>query len=115
MNGSVCLGPLKDGFKAGKRDLLGLAEGMVKENKLSKAGKSITCGKCKGIGHNKRKCPNDASAQTATQTQQSSQVPPAKQATQASQIGHTTPFHPSQLHASPTKITKASVAKKSST
>nr|GFA46733.1 transposase, mutator type [Tanacetum cinerariifolium] len=37
------------------------AEGTVRGNKLSKAGKSITCGKCKGIGHNKRKCPNDAS------------------------------------------------------
>nr|GFA27263.1 hypothetical protein [Tanacetum cinerariifolium] len=78
-------------------------------------GKSITCGKCKGIGHNQRKCPNDASAQTATQTQQSSQSPPATQATQASQTGHTTPFHPSQLHASPIKMTKASAARRSST
>nr|GEW28202.1 transposase, mutator type [Tanacetum cinerariifolium] len=98
-----------------KKSAAKLAEGMVKGNKLSKAGKSITCGKCKGIGHNQRKCPNDASTQTATQTQQSSQAPPATQATQASQIGHTTPFHPSQLHASPTKMTKASAARRSST
>nr|GFA24770.1 hypothetical protein [Tanacetum cinerariifolium] len=48
-------------------------------------------------------------------TQQSSQAPPATQATQASPTGHTTPFHPSQLHASPTKITKASAARRSST
>ncbi|GJZ10958.1 mutator type transposase [Tanacetum coccineum] len=66
---------------------------------------------CKGIGHNQRKCPNDASAQTATQTHQSSQAPPA---TQASQIGHTTPFHPSQLLASPTKMTNATAARRMS-
>ncbi|GJW25678.1 mutator type transposase [Tanacetum coccineum] len=101
--------------KKRKKSAAELAEGMVKGNKLSKAGKSITCGKCKGIGHNQRKCPNDASAQTATQTQQSSQAPPATQATHASQTGHTTPFHPSQLHASPTKMTKASDARRSST
>nr|GEV34875.1 hypothetical protein [Tanacetum cinerariifolium] len=95
-----------------KKSAAKLAEGMVKGNKLSKAGKSITCGKCKGIGHNQRKCPNDASAQTATQTQQSSQAPPA---TQDSQTGHTTPFHPLQLHASPIKMTKASAARRSST
>ncbi|GJT46594.1 mutator type transposase [Tanacetum coccineum] len=98
-----------------KKSAAELAEGMVKGNKLSKAGKSITCSKCKGIRHNQRKCPNDASAQTATQTQQSSQAPPATQATHASQTGHTTPFHPSQLHASPTKMTKASAARRSST
>nr|GEY66826.1 transposase, mutator type [Tanacetum cinerariifolium] len=45
-----------------KKSAAELAEGMVKGNKLSKAGRSITCGKCKGIGHNQRKCPNDASA-----------------------------------------------------
>nr|GEX21214.1 hypothetical protein [Tanacetum cinerariifolium] len=48
-------------------------------------------------------------------TQQSSQAPPTTQATQASQTGHTTPFHPSQLHALPTKMTKASAARRSST
>nr|GEW94210.1 hypothetical protein [Tanacetum cinerariifolium] len=101
--------------KKRKKSAAELAEGMVKGNKLSKAGKSITCGKCKGIGHNQRKCPNDASTQTATQTQQSSQAPPATQATQASQTGHTTQFHPSQLHTSPTKMTKASAARRSST
>nr|GEX16393.1 transposase, mutator type [Tanacetum cinerariifolium] len=52
-----------------KKSAAELAEGMVKGNKLSKAGRSITCGKCKGIGYNQRKCPNDASAQTATHTQ----------------------------------------------
>nr|GEY86759.1 transposase, mutator type [Tanacetum cinerariifolium] len=77
--------------------------------------KSITYGKCKGIGYNQRKCPNDASAQTATQTQQSSQAPSATQATQSSQTDHTTPFHPSHLHVSPTKMTKASAARRSST
>nr|GEV22274.1 transposase, mutator type [Tanacetum cinerariifolium] len=45
-----------------KKSAAELAKGMVKGNKLSKADKSITCGKCKGIGHNQRKCPNDASA-----------------------------------------------------
>nr|GEZ48027.1 hypothetical protein [Tanacetum cinerariifolium] len=101
--------------KKRKKSAVELAEGMVKGNKLSKASKSITCGKCKGIRHNQRKCPNDASAQTATQTQQSSQAPPATQATQALQTDHTTPFHPSQLHASPIKMTKASATKRSST
>nr|GEY00960.1 hypothetical protein [Tanacetum cinerariifolium] len=72
-------------------------------------------GQMKVIEHNQRKCPNDASAQTATQTQQSSQARPATQATQALQISHTTPFHPSQLHASLIKITKASAARRSST
>nr|GEZ40551.1 hypothetical protein [Tanacetum cinerariifolium] len=98
-----------------KKSAAELAEGMVKGNKLTKAGKSITCGKCKGIGHNQRKYTNDASTQTATQTQQSSQAPPATQATQASQTGHITPFHPLQLHASPIKMTKASAARRSST
>nr|GEX14958.1 transposase, MuDR [Tanacetum cinerariifolium] len=63
-----------------------LAEGMVRGNKLSRAA--------------------------ATQTRQSSQAPPA---TQASQTSHTTPFHPSQLHALPTKMTKASAARRTST
>ncbi|GJS77511.1 hypothetical protein Tco_0727392 [Tanacetum coccineum] len=56
-------------------------EGMVRGNKLSRAGKSISCDK-------------------------------APLATQASQTGHTTLFHPLQLHASPTKMTKATVARK---
>nr|GEU99329.1 hypothetical protein [Tanacetum cinerariifolium] len=48
-------------------------------------------------------------------TQQSSQAPTATQPTQASQTDHTTPFHPSQLHASPTKLTKATARRMSST
>ncbi|GJZ39348.1 mutator type transposase [Tanacetum coccineum] len=97
--------------KKRKKSVAELAEGMVRGNKLSIASKSISCGKCKGIGHNQRKCPNDASAQTATQTHQSSQAPPA---TQASQIVHTTPFHPSQLLASPKKMTNATAARRMS-
>ncbi|GKA18293.1 hypothetical protein Tco_0698130 [Tanacetum coccineum] len=58
-------------------------EGMVRGNKLSRAGKSISCDK-------------------------------APLATQASQTAHTTLFHPLQLHASPTKMTKATVARKMS-
>nr|GEV74862.1 hypothetical protein [Tanacetum cinerariifolium] len=81
--------------KKRKKSAAELAKEIVKGNKLSKAGKSITCGKCKGIGHNQRKCLNDASTQTITQTQQSSHASPTTQATKASQTGHTTPFHPS--------------------
>ncbi|GJZ09823.1 hypothetical protein Tco_0544106 [Tanacetum coccineum] len=54
--------------KKRKKSVAELAEGIVKGNKLSRAGKSIICGKCRGIGHNQRKCPNDASTQTVTQT-----------------------------------------------
>ncbi|GKA68813.1 hypothetical protein Tco_0768730 [Tanacetum coccineum] len=79
--------------------------------KTSELVRVFTCGKCKGIGHNQKKCPNDDSEQTTTQTQQSSQASPA---TQATQTGHTTPFHPSQLHALPSKMTKATAARRMS-
>ncbi|GJV54814.1 mutator type transposase [Tanacetum coccineum] len=55
--------------KKRKKSAVELAKGMVRGNKLSRAGKSITCGKCKGIGNNQRRCQIDASTQTATQTQ----------------------------------------------
>ncbi|GJU33219.1 hypothetical protein Tco_1176808 [Tanacetum coccineum] len=104
--------------KKGRRVLLNWLKELLRELLrvtslyAERGNKSITCGKYKGIGHYQRKCPNDAYTQTATQTQQSSQAPTA---TQASQTGHTTPFHPSQLHASPTKLTKATTRRMSST
>ncbi|PWA93526.1 transposase, mutator type [Artemisia annua] len=42
-----------------------LAEGIVQGKKLSRAGKSITCSNCKGVGHNKKSCPNVTSASNA--------------------------------------------------
>ncbi|GKB48864.1 mutator type transposase [Tanacetum coccineum] len=101
---------------------------MYRGNKLSRAGKSISCSKCNRIGHNQRRCTNDPSASDpqATKTQQSSQAPPATQVSQIApttlaQIAHTAPsiainrpFHPVQLHASPTKMTKAIAARRMS-
>ncbi|GJS19982.1 hypothetical protein Tco_0448614 [Tanacetum coccineum] len=98
----------------------------IEENKFSRAGKSISCIKCKGIGHNQRRCTNDpyASDPQVTQTQQSSQAPTATQALQtapttSAQTTHTAPsttmnrpFHHAQLHASPTKVIKATVVRR---
>ncbi|PWA75620.1 transposase, mutator type [Artemisia annua] len=42
-----------------------LSEGIVQGKKLSRAGKSITCSNCKGVGHNKKSCPNVTSASNA--------------------------------------------------
>ncbi|GKE14429.1 mutator type transposase, partial [Tanacetum coccineum] len=98
----------------------------LEENKFSRAGKSISCIKCKGIGHNQRRCTNDpyASDPQVTQTQQSSQAPTATQALQtapttSAQTTHTAPsttmnrpFHHAQLHASPTKVIKATVVRR---
>ncbi|GKC90295.1 mutator type transposase [Tanacetum coccineum] len=54
-----------------KKSATELAEGMARGNKLSRAGKSISYNKCKGIGHNQRRCTNDHSSSDpqATQTQ----------------------------------------------
>ncbi|GJR74144.1 mutator type transposase [Tanacetum coccineum] len=70
--------------KKERRVLLNWLKEWLEENKFSRAGKSISCIKCKGIGHNQRRCTNDpyASDPKVTQTQQSSQAPTATQASQ---------------------------------
>ncbi|GJV88076.1 mutator type transposase [Tanacetum coccineum] len=76
--------------KKRKKSDVELAKGIVKSNKLSRVGKSITCGKY-------------------------TTVITSSYSHQASQTGHTTPFHPLQLYASPTKLTKATARRMSST
>ncbi|GKD75391.1 mutator type transposase [Tanacetum coccineum] len=115
-------------FKTIMKDARQIKE-WLEENKFSRAGKSISCIKCKGIRHNQRRCTNDpyASDPKVTQTQQSSQASTATQASQtapttSAQTAHTAPsttmnrpFHHAQLHASPTKVTKATTARRTST
>ncbi|GJW02750.1 mutator type transposase [Tanacetum coccineum] len=121
-------------LKAIKRgeSVVELAGGMARGGKLSRAGKGVTCRLCKQVGHNKRKCPTQSSASAAHN--------PTAQATQTKTILTSSTSHSeckctshtdctshtsitdctskiitdctSLLHASPTKMTKTTFARR---
>ena len=84
---------------------------MVKGGKLTRQGKTVTCGICKGTGHNKRSCPKNGGTSKKPRT---SKVEAASQnASQAgtqdgTQAGTT---NVSAGHVTPTRRTKKTASR----
>ncbi|XP_022042223.1 uncharacterized protein LOC110944885 [Helianthus annuus] len=55
--------------KKRRKSAVELADKVGKGGKLTRKGASVSCGKCKGVGHNSRSCTGQGSSQSIPQTQ----------------------------------------------
>ncbi|GKA84888.1 mutator type transposase [Tanacetum coccineum] len=75
--------------KKRKKSAAELFDGMVKNGKLSRAGKSVTCNKCGQVGHNSRSCKGQRGPQASQASASASAARPSGNHSQASQASVT--------------------------